>query len=138
MEEGRLGFHVRTDLPFDAAEAAAREALKAEGFGVLTEIDVQATLAEKIGVEMERYKILGACNPTFANEALQVWRGFGLLMPCSVVIQDAGDHTVVLAFDPIGIKEVHDVPELLPIARQAHDALARAMRRLEAVTAPAN
>lgn len=131
MEEGRLGFHVQTQLSFDAAEAAAREALTAEGFGVLTEIDVQATMAAKLGAEMERYKILGACNPPIAHDALEVWRGFGLLMPCNVVVQDAGEHRVVMAFDPMQIGEVRDIPEMLEIAERAQDALRRAMERVE-------
>ena len=127
MDEGRLGFHLQTPLDFDAAEAAAREALAAEGFGVLTEIDVQETMANKLDVEMERYTVLGACNPPIAHEALGVWHGFGLLMPCNVVIQDAGDHRVVMAFDPLSISEVHDVAEVLPIAQRAQAALRRAM-----------
>jgi uncharacterized protein (DUF302 family) len=131
MEEGRLGFHLQTSLDFAAAETAAREALAAEGFGVLTEIDVKATMAEKLGIDMERYTILGACNPPIAHDALEVWRGFGLLMPCNVVIQDAGDHRVVMAFDPLAIREVHDVPELLPVAERAQAALRRAMQRVE-------
>jgi uncharacterized protein (DUF302 family) len=123
MEEGRLGFHIQTQLSFDAAEAAAREAL--------TAIDVQGTMAAKLGAEMERYKILGACNPPIAHDALEVWRGFGLLMPCNVVVQDAGDHRVVMAFDPMQIGEVHDIPEMLEIAERAQDALRRAMERVE-------
>lgn len=131
MESVPLGLHVRTDLEFDAAEAAARDALAAEGFGILTEIDVQGTMAEKLGVEMERYKILGACNPSLAHEALEVWHGFGLLMPCNVIVQDAGDHRVVMAFDPLAISEVHEVAELLPIAERAQAGLRRAMERVE-------
>ena len=131
MEEGRLGFHLQTALDFDAAEAAAREALTAEGFGVLTEIDVQETLADKLGLEMERYKILGACNPPIVRDALEVWRGFGLLMPCNVVIHDTDGHRVIMAFDPLAISEVHDVPELLPVAERAQAALRRAMERIE-------
>jgi len=131
MEQGPLGFRLETSLDFDAAEAAAREALAAEGFGVLTEIDVQQTLSDKLDVEMERYTILGACNPPIAHDALEVWRGFGLLMPCNVVIQEGGDHRVVMAFDPLSISEVHDVAELLPVAERAQSALQRAMDRIE-------
>lgn len=131
MDQGRLGFHVQTTMDFDAAEAATREALAAEGFGVLTEIDVQATMSAKLDVEMERYKILGACNPPIAHDALEVWRGFGLLMPCNVIVQEAGDHRVVMAFDPLGISEVHDNADLLPIAERAQAALRRAMERVE-------
>jgi len=137
MDEERLGFHVETPLEFDAAEAAVREALAAEGFGILTEVDVHATLDLKLGVEIERYKILGACNPKYAHQALEIWRGFGLLMPCSVVVQDAGDHRVVMAFDPLGIQEVNSTPELVPVAEAVHAALERALDRIERVSASA-
>ena len=137
MDEGKLGFHLDTPLEFDAAEAAVREALAAEGFAILTEVDVQATLAEKLGVEMERYKVLGACNPKLANEALRIWRGFGLLMPCNVVIEEIDGHRVVRTFDPRSIREVRDVAELLPIAEQVHDALKRALERVEQAAEPA-
>lgn len=131
MEQGSLGLRVETALDFDAAEAAAREALAAEGFGVLTEIDLQQTLADKLDVEIERYKILGACNPPIAHDALEVWRGFGLLMPCNVIIQEGGDHRIVMAFDPLSIEEVRDLADLLPIAERAQAALRRAMERVE-------
>ena len=98
---------------------------------------MQATLAEKLGVEMERYKILGACNPKLANEALRIWRGFGLLMPCNVVIEEIDGHRVVRTFDPRSIREVRDVAELLPIAEQVHDALKQAMERVEQAAEPA-
>jgi uncharacterized protein (DUF302 family) len=128
MEAVPVGFHVRTDLEFDAAGAAGRDALAAEGVGILTEIDVQNTMADKLGVEMERYKILVACNPSLAHEALEVWRGFGLLMLCHLIVQGAGDHRVVMAFDPLAISEVS---ELLPIAERAQAGLRRAMERVE-------
>ena len=131
MEQGPLGLRLETMLDFDAAETATREALSAEGFGVLTEIDVQSTMADKLDIEMEQYKILGACNPPIAHDALEVWRGFGLLMPCNVVIHDVGDHHVVMAFDPLSISEVHDLPDLLPVAERAQAALRRAMERVE-------
>ena len=130
MDEGTFGLQIDTPLEFDAAEAAIRAALATEGFGILTEIDVQATLAEKLGVKMEPYKILGACNPKYAHEALQIWRGFGLLMPCNVIVEELGSHRVVRAFDPLSISEVRDVPALLPIARQVHDAMERALSQL--------
>ena len=104
-----------------------REALAAERYGVLTEIDVAATLAEKLSIEFEPYKILGACNPEYAFRALQTWHGFGVLMPCNVVIEDAGEHRVLLAFDPLEIAEVHDNAEVLPIARDVRAGLERAL-----------
>jgi len=131
MEETALGLQIETPLDFDAAEGAMRVALADEGFGILTEVDVQATLREKIGVEMERYKILGACNPTYANEALQIWRGFGLLMPCSVVIEDVGEHRIVRAFDPRSIGEMHENPALLPLTEKVREGLERALQKVE-------
>lgn len=131
MEQGALGLHVTTALPFAEADRAVREALKAEGFGVLTEIDVTATLKDKIGAEIEPYRILGACNPKLANEALGIWRGFGLLMPCNVIVQDAGDHRVVMAFDPLTLQQARDVPEIEPIAAQIRAALGRALAAVE-------
>lgn len=132
MEQGPLGLHATTALPFAEADRAVREALKAEGFGVLTEIDVTSTLREKIGAEIEPYRILGACNPRLANEALRIWRGFGLLMPCNVVVQDAGDHRVVMAFDPLTVQQARDVPEVTLIATQIREALRRALAAVEA------
>lgn len=137
MDQGRLGFHIETPLEFDAAETAVREALATEGFGILTEVDVQATLDQKLGVEIERYKILGACNPKYAYQALEIWRGFGLLMPCSVVVQDLGDHRVVLAFDPLSMSEVTSTPELVPVAEAVHAALERALEQIERTSTPA-
>lgn len=85
---------------FDAATAAVRQALADQGFGILTEIDVQATLKAKLGHDMENYLILGACNPPFAHHALEAYRSIGLLLPCNVVVRRDGDHTLVQALDP--------------------------------------
>jgi uncharacterized protein (DUF302 family) len=131
MEQGPLGFHATTQLGFDEAEARLREALSAEGFGVLTEVDVQATFKEKLGVDFEPYKILGACNPKLSHEALQVWHGFGLVMPCNVVLQDAGDHRVMLAFDPMTLSEVHEQAGVLHVAEQVRDSMQRVLAAVE-------
>ena len=80
------GYKKEVNLPYDKAVAKAREELTKEGFGVLTEIDVKATLKKKLNVEFEEYIILGACNPPFAYEALQVTKDVGLMMPCNVVV----------------------------------------------------
>lgn len=97
------GFGIRKTLraTYDEALARVPEALESEGFGVLTEIDVQSTLERKLGVAFRRYKILGACNPTFAHEALSADLELGLLLPCNVVVYEDDDrHAVVLAIDP--------------------------------------
>jgi uncharacterized protein (DUF302 family) len=97
---------VRTAASFAEANARIREALKAVGFGVLTEIDVQSTLRDKLGEQMERYVILGACNPPLAYRALSADRTVGLLLPCNVVVREAGDCTVVEALDPRVIADI--------------------------------
>ncbi|MET8624236.1 DUF302 domain-containing protein [Kitasatospora sp. NPDC004669] len=94
------GLGVRLDRPFRQTVEAVTAALKEQGFGVLTTIDVQATLREKLGEELEEYLILGACNPALAHRALQADRRIGLLLPCNVVVRTDGDATVVEAVDP--------------------------------------
>ncbi len=89
-----------TKLPLAQAETAVREALASQGFGVLTEIDVAATLKAKLGVERSPLKILGACNPTFAHRALELDESVSLLLPCNVVLADTGDGTRISAADP--------------------------------------
>ena len=103
MEQTALGIRVETRLGFAEAEARVRETLAAEGFGVLTEIDVAATLAGKLSIDFEPYKILGACNPEYAYRALQAWRSFGVLLPCNVVIED------VYWMLPAGVRELWPV-----------------------------
>ncbi|MFC5382043.1 DUF302 domain-containing protein [Aquipuribacter nitratireducens] len=124
------GTTVTTDLSFDDAVARTREALQEQGFGVLTEIDVQATLKNKLDLDMEQYLILGACNPALAHQALEVERGIGLLLPCNVLIRRSGDETLVQALDPQVMVSLPDRPELQPVA---DDAAARLSAALAAV-----
>lgn len=100
--ETKMGFalQVRTALSFEDAIAKLRELLAAEGFGVLTEIDVQATVKAKLGKEMRPFCILGACNPPFAHRAIEIEPLVSVLMPCNVVVSDEGDHRLVAAMDP--------------------------------------
>jgi uncharacterized protein (DUF302 family) len=114
--------------PFDVVVAATREALKAEGFGVITEIDVQATLKTKIGVDFRPYLILGACNPAMAHEALKLEDKVGAMLPCNVVVQALPDGRVeVAAIDPVASMRAIDNPALLETAALVADKLKAAV-----------
>ena len=126
------GITVRTDLPFAEAGARVREALKEQGFGVLTEIDVQATLREKLGKEMDEYLILGACNPPLAHRALATNISIGLLLPCNVVVRADSGQTVVEALDPMTMVAVTGEPSLRPAAEEAASRLRAALAALPA------
>lgn len=121
---------VRTSASFSEASRRIRELLKAQGFGVLTEIDVQATLREKLGERMEQYVILGACNPPLAHRALTADRSIGLLLPCNVVVRETSDGSIVEALDPRAIADVAGNTELTDIAE---DAAARIQTALDAL-----
>ena len=112
------GITVRTAVPFPEAVRRVREALAAQGFGVLTEIDVRATLHEKLGEDMEDYLILGACNPPLAHQALTADRKVGLLLPCNVVIRSGHGETIIEALDPQIMAEVAG-QALRPVAAEA-------------------
>jgi uncharacterized protein (DUF302 family) len=117
---------------YDEAVARVPEALKAEGFGVLTEIDIQGTLKQKLGVDFRRYKILGACNPPFAHEALQEDLAAGLLLPCNVVLYEGDDQrAVIMAVDPTQTVAATGNPNLAKLAKSVKEKLARAIARLE-------
>jgi uncharacterized protein (DUF302 family) len=124
------GIAIRTSAPFAAAVASVRDALKAQGFGVLTEIDVQATLRDKLGEEMEPYLILGACNPPLAHRALSVDRSIGLLLPCNVVVRAEASQTVIEALDPQTMIAVAGRPDLQPVADEAASRLRAALDSL--------
>lgn len=118
-------------LAFDDAVARTREALSAEGFGVITEIDVQKTLKTKIGVEFRRYLILGACNPALAHEALKLEANVGAMLPCNVVVQEAGEgRTEVSAIDPVASMQAIDNPGLKEKAGQVAAKLRSAIESL--------
>ena len=113
------GIAVRMTVPFPEAVRRVREALAAQGFGVLTEIDVRATLHEKLGENMEDYLILGACNPPLAHRALAADRKVGLLLPCNVVIRSGHGETIIEALDPQIMAEVAGQAALRPVAAEA-------------------
>lgn len=117
---------------FDATIVAVKEALAGEGFGVLTEIDVKATLKKKLDVDFQPYVILGACNPPLAHEALRGEPGVGLLLPCNVVVTESGDGKVVVsAMDPVELFKVVGRPEIEPIAAQVREKLERALEAIK-------
>lgn len=127
MKSG-FGFGVTLHAPYDQALSEVKDALKAEGFGVLTEIDVQQTLRTKLGVEMPPYSILGACNPPLAHRALTAEPEIGLLLPCNVVVRVEGDATRVDIADPeamIGIVGQPGKPEVAAVAAEAKERLQR-------------
>ena len=129
----RYGFHcVLKNLGFDQAIAHVTEALKAEGFGVLTDIDVQATMKLKLGVAMRAYRILGACNPPLAHRALVAEPDIGLLLPCNVVVRrDPDDTTVhVEAMNPQLLVEVTGDAKLRPVADEVTAKLQSAIDSL--------
>jgi uncharacterized protein (DUF302 family) len=119
-----LGLHVRLNATFDQAVQRVTEALKAEGFGVLTEIDVRETLKKKLDIDFRPYKILGACNPPLAYKALQSEGKIGTMLPCNVVIQGTGEGTVeVAAVDPVASMTAVVNPTLEPVAVEVRELL---------------
>ncbi len=125
-----IGMVRETKLSYDDVLAKLPELLKAEGFGILTRIDVKATLKEKLGVDFKRYQILGACNPKFAHQALSTDESVGVLLPCNVVVYDKdGGGTMVRAIDPIQTMAASD-PRFAEVATEVRTRLARVLGQL--------
>ena len=126
-----FGIRRTLDLGFDEALVRVPDALKAEGFGVLTEIDVQATLKKKLDADFRRYRILGACNPPFAYRALQHSLEVGMLMPCNVIVYETDDRkTVVSAVDPLQTMAAQGDETIRPIADEVRRKLQRVIDSL--------
>jgi uncharacterized protein (DUF302 family) len=123
----KYGFGKTVALSFDAALARVTEELAKEGFGVLTEIDVSATMKKKLGKDMPPYRILGACNPPFAAQALDVEPSIGLLMPCNVVVREDAKGVHVELLDPIALFEMTARPDVAPLAREVRARLDRVL-----------
>ena len=118
-----------TSTPFPRVVERVRDELKREGFGVLCEVDVQATLREKLGVEQEPYAILGACNPALAHQALSAEPQLGTLLPCNVVVYERDGETHISAIDPERMLSIVENDELAPIAGTVRDKLASVVDR---------
>ncbi len=133
--ESPYGFGTTLMMPVDEAVDRTTEALKSEGFGVLTTIDVRQTLQNKLGVDFEPYVILGACNPQLAYRALQAEHELGLLLPCNVIVHEHDGETTVSVVDPakmLGV--VGDNLELRAVAAEAEERLRRVVAALQATT----
>ncbi|RME52144.1 DUF302 domain-containing protein [Candidatus Woesearchaeota archaeon] len=126
------GYKKKVSLGFEQAVERVRDALQKEGFGVLTEIDVQATLKKKLGVDVEKYIILGACNPPFAYQALQAEQDVGLMLPCNVIVYEKGGETFVAAILPTVAMQMIENDALRGIATEVEVRLKRAIDALEA------
>jgi uncharacterized protein (DUF302 family) len=123
------GMRKTLGIGYDAALAKLPEALRSEGFGVLTEIDVRETLRAKLGVEFRRYKIFGACNPPLAHRALEIDLAVGVMLPCNVIVYEEDDHAVVTAVDPMQTVAAQD-ERLRVVADEVRVRLARVIDRL--------
>lgn len=132
------GFQAEVTLPYEATVAATREALAAKGFGVLTEIDVKATMKKNLDVDFRPYVILGACNPPIAHQALMAERAIGLLLPCNVVVHaaDAPGRSVVAVLDPVAQLGITGREDIKPLAGQVRALLQEVLRDVERRAAP--
>ena len=130
----RYRLSIKVPMPYETAVERTREELSKEGFGVLTEIDIRATLKEKLDVDFRPYVILGACNPPLAHQALTAERDIGLLLPCNVVVyaSDQPGESIVAAIDPVTQLGVVGRDDLDPLAREVRSRLERVLNALEA------
>jgi uncharacterized protein (DUF302 family) len=131
IEKNKIGTHVGLRGDFESVLARVIEALKAEGFGVLTEIDVKDTLKKKLDIDFRPYKILGACNPPLAHRALEADPEVGMLLPCNVTVSQTGENEVQISLvDPLAMLGIIDNPALRAVAEEAGAKLQRVAKAL--------
>jgi len=130
VEQTAYGFGKKVDLPYEQAIERTKAALKTQGFGVLTEIDVAKTMKEKLDVDFQPYIILGACNPPLAHKALTAELEIGLLLPCNVIVHQEGSGSRVMAMDPEAALGIVQNPVLVEVAAEAKARLQRALEEL--------
>lgn len=123
-------FRRKLDLPYEQAIERVTAALKEEGFGILTQIDVKKTLKEKLKVDFRKYTILGACYPPLAHQSLNVELEIGLLLPCNVIVYEEDEGSAVAILDPTSMLDVVDDPDLEPISQEARTRLKRVIELL--------
>lgn len=138
MSTGTYALSVTLDEPFEQVLDEVKQALATQGFGVVTEIDMAATLRNKIGVEIEPQVILGACNPRFASRALEIEPSIGLLLPCNVVVRHTAGVTMVEAINPRTLVTMTENARLEEVANQVSEALGAALEVLRGAEAPAS
>lgn len=131
MSDKSYGLRAKLSVSYDQAVDKVAAALKSEGFGILTEIDVKATLKKKLDADFRRYVILGACNPPLAYRALQAELDVGLLLPCNVIVYEEGEGAVVSIIDPLTMVGVSDTPALGEVAQEARVKLQRVLDALK-------
>ncbi len=117
-------------LGFEKVENVTIDVLKENGFGVLTEIDTKAVFKQKLGIEIDNYKILGACNPSKAHEAISTMPEIGLLLPCNVIIYEKEDEIIVSAINPISLFSIIDNTEMIKVAEEVNEMLSNTMKAL--------
>ncbi|MBI5353639.1 MAG: DUF302 domain-containing protein [Chloroflexi bacterium] len=126
-----LGFQSTLNLPYETVLEKVTEALKAEGFGILTSIDVKETMKKKLGVDFGKYMILGACNPPLAHKALTARPDVGLLLPCNIIVYEEDDATIVNIIDPISMTNFIQDPALESVAGEARQRLKRVSEAIQ-------
>lgn len=131
LEQTAYGVKVEVALPYEEAVERTKAALKEQGFGVMTEIDVQETMKEKLGADFRKYVILGACNPPLAHQALTAELDLGLMLPCNVIVYEKGGGSVVAGMDPQAALGIVQNPTLQEVAKEARARVVAALEKVE-------